>query len=105
MYIPNHEVEQLALRNTVLFSKNKKKVGVFQEDIEVDQESSEKLRDAFMELENLKREAHEESWQRQKAERDLVEASRKVSSIGLMFIATQFQYHKNTFTHQKEQWH
>ncbi|XP_020112520.1 U-box domain-containing protein 33-like [Ananas comosus] len=58
----------------------------YSEDIEVDQESSEKLRDAFMELENLKREAHEESWQRQKAERDLVEASRKVKEAENLFM-------------------
>lgn len=46
---------------------------------EMDDALYEKLKDALMEAENLRHEAYEETRRRQKAERDLADASRMVS--------------------------
>ncbi|XP_072993674.1 U-box domain-containing protein 33-like isoform X1 [Typha latifolia] len=55
------------------------------EDMSMDIALYEKLKVAFMEAENLKREAYEESRRRQKAERDLVQASQKVKAADALY--------------------
>lgn len=63
---------------------------MLQQDLDVDDAMYKKLQAAISEVENSKREAHEEFYKRQKAEKDLAEAMRKVRSM----------YSKNIFLPQ-----